>query len=414
LTRAADQYSLAVLLWELIASRRPFVGASAGLTGTTLGERVLEEHLSHPPPTGVLPDDLDAPLRRALAKNASDRFPSCTALVQQLEAASSSAPTTAQQWQRKVLATELPPPLPIFAPIPPKTQPLLTALRWFFVSAVGTVATVLAIALLYGRYEALVVENRKTAASAASTVTAATVAANRTEAAMLAAISLAPSTLTPTKTATATIVSTRTPPPTATTRPTNTPTETATLAPKPVIVPVTVAPPEIVKPAPMALIDQADSACGAQWKDLQICTNPSTASQLFQQAAVTGDMYSMRSLGILACGHKVFSENICDDIAKAQPWFAKSADKGDIYSMRTLGLLVCGHAFFNSYARCLKPKDAVDWLLRAANLGNVNSMHWLGWVYSDYGLKQDACNWWRKAADLGDDYSRDNVQRKCR
>jgi len=51
LTRAADQYSLAVLLWELIASRRPFVGASAGLTGTTLGERVLEEHLNyrHPP-----------------------------------------------------------------------------------------------------------------------------------------------------------------------------------------------------------------------------------------------------------------------------------------------------------------------------------------------------------------------------
>ena len=58
LTRAADQYSLAVLLWELIASRRPFVGASTGLTGATLGERVLEEHLSHPPQTGVLPDDL--------------------------------------------------------------------------------------------------------------------------------------------------------------------------------------------------------------------------------------------------------------------------------------------------------------------------------------------------------------------
>ena len=164
----------------------------------------------------------------------------------------------------------------------------------------------------------------------------------------------------------------------------------------------------------MTLIAQADSACGAQWQDLQICTDPSTASQLFQQAAATGDMYSMRSLGILACGHKVRSENVCDDIAKAQPWFAKSADKGDIDSMRTLGLLVCGHSFLNSYARCLKPKTSVDWLLRAANLGNVNSMHWLGWVYNDYGFKQDACNWWRKAADLGDDISRDIVQSKCR
>ena len=123
LTRAADQYSLAVLLWELIASRRPFVGASAGLTGTTLGERVLEEHLSHPPPTGVLPNDLDAPLRKALAKNASDRFPSCTALVQQLVAGSTTAPTTPQDWQRKIQAPQLPPQLPPPLPQPPPPPP---------------------------------------------------------------------------------------------------------------------------------------------------------------------------------------------------------------------------------------------------------------------------------------------------
>ena len=132
LTRAADQYSLAVLLWELIASRRPFVGASAGLTGATLGERVLEEHLSHPPPTGVLPEDLDAPLRKALAKNASNRFPSCTALVQQLVAGSATAPTTPQEWQRKILPTHLPPPLPP-QPLPPDwARRLQTALGGLF------------------------------------------------------------------------------------------------------------------------------------------------------------------------------------------------------------------------------------------------------------------------------------------
>ena len=136
LTRAADQYSLAVLLWELIASRRPFVGASAGLTGATLGERVLEEHLSRPPPTGVLPKGLDAPLRKALAKNASDRFPSCTALVQQLVAGSDTAPTTPQEWQRKIQAPQLPPPLP--PPQPPSPPPpdwvrrLQAALGGFF------------------------------------------------------------------------------------------------------------------------------------------------------------------------------------------------------------------------------------------------------------------------------------------
>ncbi len=116
LKRAADQYSLAVLLWELIASRRPFVGASAGFTGATLGARVFDEHLSHPPPTGVLADDLDAPLNKALAKNASDRFPSCTALVQQLVAGSATAPTTPQECRRKILASQLPPPL-----LPPPT-----------------------------------------------------------------------------------------------------------------------------------------------------------------------------------------------------------------------------------------------------------------------------------------------------
>jgi len=163
LARAADQYSLAVLVWELIASRRPFVGASAGLTGATLGERVLEEHLSHPPQTGVLPDDLDAPLRKALAKNASDRFPSCTALVQQLVAGSTTAPTTPQEWQRKILATQLPSPLPPppLPPPPPATwiPQLLTALRWLPVGAIGTVAILLAITRLNGMYQPATTRN---------------------------------------------------------------------------------------------------------------------------------------------------------------------------------------------------------------------------------------------------------------
>ena len=119
-TAATDQYSLAILLWELIAGRRPFVGATTGLHGATLGERVLEEHLKHPPPSGVLPAELDLPLRKALSKRSSQRFSSCTEMVQQVVRSSTAVPTTLQQWSVKVLATQTaalpaaatPPPLP--------------------------------------------------------------------------------------------------------------------------------------------------------------------------------------------------------------------------------------------------------------------------------------------------------------
>ena len=109
-TAATDQYSLAVLLWELITGRRPFVGATTGLHGATLGERVLEEHLNHPPPSGVLPAELDLPLRKALSKRSSQRFSSCTEMVQQVVRSSTAVPTTLQQWSVKVLANQTPQP----------------------------------------------------------------------------------------------------------------------------------------------------------------------------------------------------------------------------------------------------------------------------------------------------------------
>ena len=117
-TAAADQYSLGILLWELLTGKRPFTGASAGLQGATAHERLIEEHRKYPPPRGILPEAESAPLMRALAKNPNERFPNCTALVQALLAASGQQPTNPQQWLQ-TLRTYTPP----ARAVPPRNAP---------------------------------------------------------------------------------------------------------------------------------------------------------------------------------------------------------------------------------------------------------------------------------------------------
>ncbi len=160
ITVAADQYSLAVLIWELLTGRRPFVGDTATLKSTTVGERVMEEHLHHPVPTGLLSPQLDQPLRRALSKIAAERYATCAMLVQQLATASGVQPASRQHWlqQVQVAHTPQPPPSP---PPPPATwiPQLLTALRWFPVGAIGTVAIFLALTRLNGMYQPATTRN---------------------------------------------------------------------------------------------------------------------------------------------------------------------------------------------------------------------------------------------------------------
>ena len=104
ITAAADQYSLAVLIWELLTGRRPFVGDTATLKSTTVGERVMEEHLHHPAPTGLLPQQIDPTMRRALSKIAAERYATCAMLVQQLATASGVQPTSGPHWMQQVQA----------------------------------------------------------------------------------------------------------------------------------------------------------------------------------------------------------------------------------------------------------------------------------------------------------------------
>lgn len=85
----ADQYSLAVMLYEVLTGEKPFVADSL----PTLLFRVVSE-LPQPAPrlNPTLSPDIDAVLQRALAKSPEERFPTCSDFVRALEMACHAAP----------------------------------------------------------------------------------------------------------------------------------------------------------------------------------------------------------------------------------------------------------------------------------------------------------------------------------
>ena len=145
----SDQYSLAAVLYELLAGEPPYTGQNF--------MAVALKHLQDPVPSvrDVRPDvspRLDAIVARALAKRPEDRFPSTDAFMAALEAAradTDSAPAP------DVGLTES---IPLPGPLPPPTDrsrrriplPIVLALI-----AVGAAALVLALVIAGGGTESL-------------------------------------------------------------------------------------------------------------------------------------------------------------------------------------------------------------------------------------------------------------------
>ncbi|HLZ81643.1 MAG TPA: protein kinase, partial [Ktedonobacteraceae bacterium] len=80
---ATDQYALAVLAYELLAGRTPFVGRQ---------EQIMYQHFNIQPQAPstfnpLLPNNLDSVILQALAKNPEERFPSIAAFAHALEQA---------------------------------------------------------------------------------------------------------------------------------------------------------------------------------------------------------------------------------------------------------------------------------------------------------------------------------------
>ncbi len=80
----ADQFALAVIAYEVLTGEKPFV---ADYLPTLLYKIVREEPVAPQRLNPTLPDQAEAVLRKALAKSADERYPTCAAFVDALEKA---------------------------------------------------------------------------------------------------------------------------------------------------------------------------------------------------------------------------------------------------------------------------------------------------------------------------------------
>jgi tRNA A-37 threonylcarbamoyl transferase component Bud32 len=86
--RRSDIYSLGIVLYELLAGRKPFDAGSQFA--------ILHAHVSEPPPPlraidPAIPSDLESIVMRALAKNPNDRFADCESMMRELDRAGAPA-----------------------------------------------------------------------------------------------------------------------------------------------------------------------------------------------------------------------------------------------------------------------------------------------------------------------------------
>jgi tRNA A-37 threonylcarbamoyl transferase component Bud32 len=96
----SDLYSLGLVLYEMVAGRRPFTGDEEGLPGTGTLTRLREAHLRLDPPNPIqfnpaIPGALADVILKALSKNVGDRWPSVVSLVEAWDSALGGGATVA-------------------------------------------------------------------------------------------------------------------------------------------------------------------------------------------------------------------------------------------------------------------------------------------------------------------------------
>jgi TPR repeat protein len=122
-----------------------------------------------------------------------------------------------------------------------------------------------------------------------------------------------------------------------------------------------------------------------------------TALPFFQESAKYGSGEAMTFLGWIYYNNGL---GVIRDYAEAVRWYRKAADAGNAQAMHNLGYMYHrGQGVTQDYA------EAAYWYRKAADAGNSDGMTNLGWIYKDgLGMTQDyakAAYWYRKAADAG-------------
>jgi len=151
-TGASDQYSLAVMAYQMVGGHLPF-------TGETVIEIIKKHCLEPPPPLAVLrpatPPALVAVVERALSKSPEDRFPSVVEFAKAFEKAAANADVeAAERTADAPAARQRPSETAVVSPIrvvpmAPQAESARRKRRWLLASALGavTVAGGLGVAL---------------------------------------------------------------------------------------------------------------------------------------------------------------------------------------------------------------------------------------------------------------------------
>ena len=392
----SDQFSLAVVAFELLSGNRPFQGDSLATLAHLIvyGDRPSIRSVD---PT--LPAGLDDVLQRALAKKPEQRYESCiefvTALEDQFNNASSAEP--ADKFVETLVAVPMSP-VPAVAtadvaadvaatpvqatPVqmmdsPPIAKKRRPKLLWILAAA-GAALIIVDLALFYFRaappHRVPVVSDQRASDQPLPDQPAAA-----------AKGSLFGKKAAPPKVHTGAAL-----PPLALELPSSKSTRQPSSAPPSSPFART---PVTSRGIKQTVAEQLYSTAAENLRTGQT----QAALAMFRQAADLGDSRAMQDLG------EIFMEGnaVPKDDQEAAKWFRKGADKGNTSAMLYLGgLYRLGNGVEQS------DKDAAEWFRKAADAGNPAAMYDLGTLYEDgRGVPRDAAlakQLYQKAAQLGD------------
>lgn len=115
----------------------------------------------------------------------------------------------------------------------------------------------------------------------------------------------------------------------------------------------------------------------------------------FTKAAVAGNIEAQFELGKMYLG--IFG--VEQDKEKALKWLEKASENGNVEASYELGEIYYGK---DAFLQIVDISRAKEYYRRGAEKSHLNSMQKLAVILDCYGSREEACEWYLKAAELGD------------